>query len=95
MGRKRTRLPRMTPPPQRSQRIYLRLPRADLVRLKFHLEACDNLCYVSVLDRWEAVAAVIFSPHQREETLAVLDGLARVLPLERIHVPLAAAEHGG
>lgn len=87
MAGKRRRPPRMTPPPRRSARIYVRLPRPMLAKLKFLLEGHDNLCYASVLDRWEATAVIVFSPQQREEVLAVLDSLAPELDLERLVLP--------
>lgn len=90
-GRKRRRLPRMVPPPCRSERVYVKLPRANVARLRFFLEGYDNLGYATVLDPWEAVAVVVFSPSQRREMLAVLEGLAPVLGLEM--VPLPAALH--
>lgn len=80
-------MPRMVPPPRRSERVYVRLPRPRLALLRFLLEGHDNLCYASVLDRWEAVAVVIFSPLQREEVLRLLDDLAPILDMQRIELP--------
>lgn len=85
MGRRR--LPRMIAPPRRSSRVYVRLPRRKLAMLRFLLEGYDNLCYASVLDRYEAVAVVIFSPLQRREVEQVLDELAPVLQMERLRLP--------
>lgn len=87
MPRKRRKLPRLVPAPQRSDRVYVRLPRQNLARLRFLLEGHDNLCYASVLDRFEATAVVVFSPLQRREVLEVLKGLEPVLKLERLRLP--------
>jgi len=91
MGRKR-RLPRLAPPERASQRVYVRLPRRRLAMLRFLLEGHDNLCYASVLDRFEATAVVVFSPSQRREVLALLDALGPELELERLRLPGEAQE---
>ena len=80
----------MHPPPARSERVYVRLPRANVARLRFYLEGYDNLGYATVLDPWEAVAVVVFSPPQRREMLAVLEDLAPVLGLVQVDIPAAA-----
>lgn len=79
---RKPRLPRMRPPCNRSARIYLRLPRQDVARLRFLLEAHDNLGLVSVLDRWEAVVTIIHSPDQTAELREALEGFKHMLPLE-------------
>lgn len=90
-GRPRRSRPRgpapVPPPPLRSERLYLRLPRPLVARLRFLLEGCDNLCYASILDRYAAVAVLVFSPHQRAEVLALVRDLTPVLQLERIELP--------
>lgn len=87
MGRKRRRLPRLTPPPERSECIYVRLPRSRLAMLRFLLEGHDNLCYASTLDRFEATAVVVFSPLQRAEVIGLLDSLEPLLEMQRIRLP--------
>lgn len=87
MARKRRRYPRLVPAPKRSERVYVRLPRQNLAKLRFLLEGHDNLCYASVLDRFEATAVVVFSPLQRREVLEVLKGLEPVLGMQRIRLP--------
>lgn len=79
---RKPRLPRMRPPCNRSARIYLRLPRQDVARLRFLLEAHDNLGLVSVLDRWEAVVTIIHSPDQTAELREALERFKDMLPLE-------------
>ncbi|MGE4297437.1 MAG: DUF4911 domain-containing protein [Desulfovibrionaceae bacterium] len=78
---KKRRRPAPPPPPERSRRLYVRVAQADLARMKFLLEAVDNLAYMSVIDRFEAVVQVVFSPHQEAEVRAFLDGLATAMPL--------------
>jgi len=72
------------PPPTRSRRLYVRLDRSDMVKLKFLLEACDNLGYVSALDRFEAVAVITFSPDQEKELRAFLDSIQGTLRVEML-----------
>jgi hypothetical protein len=56
--------------------------RGDLAKLKFLLEACDNLGYLSVLDRFEAVALVTCSPDQEEEVRRFLDSIQGTVRVE-------------
>lgn len=81
----RARKPRRRPagpPPTRSRRLYLRVERSDLAKLKFLLEACDNLGYLSVLDRFEAVALLTCSPDQEDEARRFLDSIQAVVKVE-------------
>lgn len=87
MRRKRPRMPRLTPPPERSACIYVRLPRSCLAMLRFLLEGHDNLCYASTLDRFEATAVVVYSPLQRAEVMRLLESLEPLLQMQRIHLP--------
>ncbi len=80
--RRKARMPRMRPPARRSARVYLRLRRQDVAKLRFLLEAHDNLGLMSILDRWEAVAVIIHSPDQTRELMTALDGFKTMLPLE-------------
>ncbi len=86
MSRGKSRLPRMRPACHRSACIYLRLPRPDVARLRFLLEAHDNLGLVSVLDRWEAVVKITHSPDQTAELREALEGFKAMLPLEELSV---------
>lgn len=71
-------------PAQRSERVYVRLARDKISVLKFLLEAYDNLGYLSVLDPYEAVALLVFSPDQAEEMGDFLRDAAQRAPHEVI-----------
>lgn len=73
--------------PKRSARIYLRLAPADIAFCKFIFEGYDNLAYLSVIDKYEAVARLTFSPDQREEVREFVDALAGELDLRIIEPP--------
>jgi len=96
MGRKRPRRPRPAPggsPPRRSGRLYLRLAAKDLVLLKFLLESEDNLAYLTVIDKFTALARLTHSPGQADEVLAFLDRVRDEMDvhiIEPVPVPLQA-----
>ena len=72
------------PPPVESGRIYLRLKAQDVGMFRFLLEAEDNLGYMSVLDRWQALLKVTFSPHQARQMRACLETMREMLDFEII-----------
>jgi hypothetical protein len=67
--------------------VYLRVAPAYLARLKFLLEAHDNLGLLTVVDRRTAVARFVFSPHFRAEALAFLREAAELAPHEIVLEP--------
>ena len=73
---RKPRRPRPAPggsPPRWSSRLYLRLAPAHLALLKFILESEDNLAYLTVVDKFTALARLTYSPGQETEILAFLD----------------------
>ena len=73
---------KLLPPPQRSGRIYVRI-RPSLVHLfRFHLEAMDNLGIMTIVDRWDTVLMLRFSPHQEQEAREFLATLEEPLGLK-------------
>lgn len=77
-------------PPQWSERLYLRLPRPEIAYVKFVLESYDNLAYMSVLDRFEALLCLTFSPDQEAEVRDLIRGLAHEVDIEEISVPVSS-----
>ncbi len=76
MGRRKPGRPRPAPggsPPSWSGRLYLRLAPSDLALLKFILESEDNLAYLTVVDKFTALARLTYSPGQADEIRAFLD----------------------
>ncbi|MFO7818405.1 MAG: DUF4911 domain-containing protein [Thermodesulfobacteriota bacterium] len=68
----------MSPMPEKSanifsRRMYVRLRRQDIAIFKFLLESCDNLAYLSIIDKHAAVLQVRYTPGTRQELLAFLD----------------------
>jgi hypothetical protein len=71
-----------------SNRLYLRLPRPEIAYVKFILESYDNLAFMSVLDRFEALLCLTFSPDQEEEVRDLVGRLEREIELREIPVPV-------
>ena len=61
------------PVPRESGRLLIRLAREHTAMFRFLLEAYENLAYFTVLERKTAMLKLVFSPHQRENTLRALD----------------------
>ena len=77
------------PPPKWSERAYVRLQRRDIAYVRFILESYDNLALISVLDKYEAVAQLTFSPQQRGEVFELLEALGREIGLRHLRLPLS------
>jgi hypothetical protein len=52
------------------------------------LEAYENLAYFTVLERKTAMLKLVFSPHQRENTLRALEEISLSVPLSIREWPL-------
>ncbi len=50
-----------------SDRVYVKIPRDQIGYFKFILESYENLCYMSVIDRFEAVIKISYLKDQVEE----------------------------
>jgi hypothetical protein len=74
-------------PPRFSLRVHLRLAPRDIALCKFILEGHDNLAYLSIVDRYEAVARLSFSPDQQEEVREFIDSAGEELDLEILDAP--------
>ncbi|MDY7001478.1 MAG: DUF4911 domain-containing protein [Thermodesulfobacteriota bacterium] len=62
-------------PPRWSRRLYIRISPADTAQFKFLLESYGHLAYLSVVDRYAAVARISFSPDQESEVRDFLDAV--------------------
>ena len=83
--RKRQRKPRPPlPAPVSSAWVYIHIAPADVAMFRFLLEAEDNLGYMSVLNRWEALLKVTYSPHQAGAIRACLSAMREMLTFEII-----------
>jgi hypothetical protein len=88
----RNRPPRTDPPPW-SERLYLRVPRPEIAYIRFVLESYDNLAFMSVLDRFEALLCLTFSPDQEAEVRDMVRSLAREIEIREIQVPVHDPRH--
>lgn len=70
-----------------SERVYVRIPRKEIGYFKFILESYENLCYMSVIDRFEAIVKVSFLIDQLEEIRLFLQGLSKEIGLEVVYNP--------
>jgi hypothetical protein len=71
-----------------SKRIYVKIPREEIGYFKFILESYENLCYMSVIDRFEAIIKVSFLADQLEEVKYFLNGLKQEIGLKIIYDPV-------
>ena len=84
MRKRKIKYPPPLPSPTHSGRIYIRLAPQDVAMFRFLLEAEDNLGYMSVLNRWEAVLKVTHSPHQAKTVRSCLNAMREMLSFEII-----------
>ena len=82
---RKTRAP-LPPPPARSARTYLRLPRAQARLFRYLLEGRDNLAYTSVVDRQACILKVVCAPGQETALRQCLEELRGRIPWEFIPV---------
>ena len=73
-----------------SGRLYLRLAPRDVAMLRYLLEAHDNLGYLTMVDRFGAVAKICFAPGAEESVRDFLAEVGETLRLEEINVALPA-----
>jgi len=69
-------------PPAWSQRLYLRLAPYDVAMLRFLIEAHDNLAYVTIVDRFSAVAKISYAPGSEKAVRRFLADAGETLRLE-------------
>lgn len=69
-----------------SQRLYLRLAPRDVAMLRFLIEAYDNLAYVTIVDRFSAVAKITFAPGSEKAVRRFLADAGETLRLEVLAV---------
>ncbi len=73
-------------PPGHSQRLYVHVAPAAIGMFRFLLEAQDNLGYMSVVNKFDGILQVVFSPHQAHEMHAFLESMQEIIPFS-IHQP--------
>lgn len=91
--RRSVRSPGRVHPQTRSTRVYARVPRQRIALIKFLFEGYDNLAYVSVIDRFQAVVRITCSRDSLSEVLQVCAGM-QDFGLEVVSCPDQAQAQG-
>ena len=86
-SRRRPRKRVLTPAPESSARLYVRVAPADIALFRFLLEAHDNLGVFTVVNKFEGVLMVRFSPQQRREMEAFLRQAGTEMAIEVVPGP--------
>lgn len=68
------------PPPKWSELMYAQLEPKYIGMFRFLMEAEDNIGYMSVVDKFTAIIKIVYSPHQKREVTAFLDGMRETIP---------------
>jgi hypothetical protein len=71
-------------PPAWSHRLYLRLDPYDVAMLRFLIEAYDNLGYVTVVDRFAAIAKITYAPGNEKAVRRFLADARATLRLDEV-----------
>ena len=78
----RRRKPVSLPAASTSEVLLIRIASADTGLFRYLLEGGDHLSMLTVLDPKAALFKLLFSPHQREEVMALLDSMRQTVPFE-------------
>ncbi len=70
-----------------SERIYVKIPRKEIGYFKFILESYENLCYMSVIDRYDAIIKISFFYDQIEQLMFFLKAIKKDIGLEIVFCP--------
>lgn len=76
--------------PQWSSCVYICIKASQVCMFRFLLEAEDNLGIMTVVDRWGAVLKVRFSPDQKKEVIASLQGMKQCIEFSFLTIPSLA-----
>ena len=84
----RRRKPVRLPAAGASETLLIRIAPLDTGLFRYLLEGGGgHLTMLTVLDPRKALFKLLFSPHQREETLALLEGMRRTVPFDVLEWP--------
>lgn len=89
MARKK-RKPRvypLLPAPRYSQKLFARILPEHVGMFRYLLEAEDNLGYMSVVNKYDAILSISFSPHQEREIRVFLQGMQETIPFTLFELP--------
>ncbi len=77
-----------------STSLYVRIPRHEIGYFKFILESYENLCYMTVIDRFEAIVKISFLEESWDEMSFFLSALHEDMGLELIYISNDFQEKG-
>lgn len=86
-SRRKPRKRLLPPPPERSARLYVRVDPAKIGLFRFLLEGHDNLGLFTVINKFDGVLLLRFSPHQRQEIRQFLKQTATEMDVEVVMQP--------
>ena len=72
-----------------SEALLIRIAPSDTGLFRYLLEGGDNLARLTVLDPKKALFKLLFSPHQREELMELLDSMRQTVSFEVSEWPFA------
>lgn len=93
MKKRKQKVRPLLPAPRWSKRVYARLEPKYIGMFRFLLEAQDNLGYMSVVDKYEGIVKVVFSPHQERELHSFLQGMQETIPFTVFPAPAMNRDH--
>ena len=77
-----------------SEILLIRIAPGDTGLFRYLLEGGDHLSMLTVLDPKAALFKLLFSPHQREEVMALLDSIRQTVPFDVQEWPFGPAAKG-
>jgi len=87
-SRRRIRKRICPPPPQWSERTYVRIGPSDIALFRFLLEGHDNLGLFTVVDKYKGILLLRYSPHLHREMHRFLKDAGTEMELTILPSPL-------
>ncbi len=69
-------------PASYSSSVYIKIAPSEVGMFRFLLEAYENLALFTVLDKFQAILKVFYSPHQEKEALERLEDMQSIIAFE-------------
>ncbi|MEZ7195877.1 DUF4911 domain-containing protein [Pseudodesulfovibrio sp. 9FUS] len=76
------------PPPQWSERTYVRIAPSDIGLFRFLLEGYDNLGVFTVVNKFKGILLLRYSPHLKREVRTFLKAAATEMDVAILPTPL-------
>ncbi len=64
--------------------LYIKIAPSKVGLFRFLLEAYDNLALFTVLDKYQAILKIFYSPHQKIEVLQRLEDMKSFVAFEEV-----------